>query len=170
MVEGHGPKKLRKPDVVILDAPASGHGIAWMAAPRLVAEVISSGPIGNLAAEITTFLEDRDRFGVVVVTTAEEMPVQESIELLEAMEKRLDRRPELVVVNALYPPAPKPRRSDDEATRLWTRRRAVNEEQLARLTSRWDGPLAEVALEPIDAGPILVGLVGEQLAQGLRGT
>jgi anion-transporting ArsA/GET3 family ATPase len=170
MVEGHGPKKLRKPDVVILDAPASGHGIAWMAAPRLVAEVISSGPIGNLAAEITTFLEDRDRFGVVVVTTAEEMPVQESIELLEAMEKRLDRRPELVVVNALYPPAPKPRRSDDEATRLWTRRRAVNEEQLARLTSSWDGPLAEVALEPIDAGPILVGLVGEQLAHGLERT
>jgi len=69
MVEGHGPKKLRKPDVVILDAPASGHGIAWMAAPRLVAEVISSGPIGHLATEITTFLEDRDRFGSVVVTS-----------------------------------------------------------------------------------------------------
>ena len=170
MVEGHGPKKLRKPDVVILDAPASGHGIAWMAAPRLVAEVISSGPIGHLATEITTFLEDRERFGSVVVTTAEEMPIQESIELLEAMEKRLDRRPELMVVNALYPPAPKPRRSDDEATRLWARRRAVNEEELARLTSNWDGPLAEVALEPIDAGPTLVGVVGEQLAQGLRKT
>ena len=43
MVEGHGPKQLRRPDVVILDAPASGHGIAWMAAPQLVSEVISSG-------------------------------------------------------------------------------------------------------------------------------
>ncbi len=168
MVEGHGPKKLRKPDVVILDAPASGHGIAWMAAPRLVAEVISSGPIGNLAEEITTFLEDPERFGIVVVTTAEEMPVQETIELLEAMEQRLDRRPELVVVNALYPPAPNPRRSDDEATRLWARRRAVNEEELARLTSIWDGPLAEVALRPIDAGPTLVGVVGKQLAEALR--
>ena len=170
MVEGHGPRKLRRPDVVILDAPASGHGIAWMAAPQLVAEVISSGPIGHLAAEITTFLEDRDRFGAVVVTTAEEMPVQESIELLEAMEQRLDRRPELVVVNALYPPAPKPRPRDDGAARLWARRRAVNEEELARLTASWDGPLAEVALEPIDAGPTLVGVVGEQLAQALRKT
>ena len=46
MVEGHGPKALRKPDVVILDAPASGHGISWMAAPQLVFEVISSGPVG----------------------------------------------------------------------------------------------------------------------------
>ena len=170
MVEGHGPRKLRRPDVVILDAPASGHGIAWMAAPQLVAEVISSGPIGHLAAEITTFLEDRDRFGAVVVTTAEEMPVQESIELLEAMEQRLDRRPELVVVNALYPPALKPRPGDDGATRLWARRRAVNEEELARLAASWDGPLAEVALEPIDAGPTLVGVVGEQLAQALRKT
>jgi anion-transporting ArsA/GET3 family ATPase len=170
MVEGHGPKKLRKPDVVILDAPASGHGIAWMAAPRLVAEVISSGPIGNLAEEITTFLEDRDKFGTVVVTTAEEMPIQETIELLEAMEQRLDRRPELVVVNALYPPAPKPRRTDDEATRLWARRRAVNEKEVAHLTSSWDGPLVEVALEPIDAGPTLVGVVGVQLAEGLRKT
>jgi len=170
MVEGHGPRKLRRPDVVILDAPASGHGIAWMAAPQLVAEVISSGPIGHLAAEITTFLEDRDRFGAVVVTTAEEMPVQESIELLEAMEQRLDRRPELVVVNALYPPSPKPRPRDDGATRLWARRRAVNEEELARLTASWDGPLAEVGLEPIDAGPALVGIVGERLAQALRKT
>jgi hypothetical protein len=46
----------------------------------------------------------------------------------------------------------------------------VNEEELARLTSSWDGPVAEVALEPINAGPTLVGLVGEQLAQGLRRT
>ena len=50
MVEGYGPKELRRPDVVILDAPASGHGIAWMAAPQLVSEVISSGPIGNMAS------------------------------------------------------------------------------------------------------------------------
>ncbi|MFV2073446.1 MAG: ArsA family ATPase [Thermoanaerobaculales bacterium] len=169
MVEGHGPRKLRQPDVVILDAPASGHGIAWMAAPQLVAEVISSGPIGHLAAEITTFIEDAERFGTVVVTTAEEMPVQESLELLEAMEKRLGRRPELVVANALFPPAPKVRAGADQATRLWARRRTVNETELARLKARWDGPLAEVPLEPVDAGPALVGLVGQHLASSLRG-
>ena len=46
-----------------------------------------------MASEIAGFLEDRDRFGSVVVTTAEEMPVQESLELLQAMQDRLDRRP-----------------------------------------------------------------------------
>jgi anion-transporting ArsA/GET3 family ATPase len=163
MVEGHGPKELRRPDVVILDAPASGHGIAWMTAPQLVSEVISSGPIGNMATEIAAFLADRDRFGSIVVTTAEEMPVQEVLELLEAMATRLDRRPELVVVNSVYPPAPKSRAKDDDATRLWIRRRQVNEAELVRLAAGWDGLIAEIPLEPIDAGPVLVGVVGEHL-------
>ena len=165
MVEGHGPKELRRPDVVILDAPASGHGIAWMTAPQLVSEVISSGPIGKMAAEIAGFLADTERFGSIVVTTAEEMPVQESLELIEAMHVRLDRRPELVVVNAVYPPAPRPRAGNDDATRLWIRRRQVNEAELARLESGWDGPTVEIPLEPIDAGPVLVGVVGEHLAR-----
>jgi anion-transporting ArsA/GET3 family ATPase len=168
MVEGHGPKQLRRPDVVILDAPASGHGIAWMAAPQLISEVISSGPIGAMATLIANFLADRQRFGSIVVTTAEEMPVQEALELLEAMSTRLDRRPELVVVNAVYPPAPKAGAKDDEATRLWIRRRQVNEAELAHLASGWDGPVAEIPLEPIDAGPALVGVVGEHLTGALE--
>ncbi|MBD3871102.1 MAG: ArsA family ATPase [Acidobacteria bacterium] len=168
MVEGHGPKELRRPDVVILDAPASGHGIAWMAAPQLVSEVISSGPIGKMAAEIATFLADRERFGSIVVTTAEEMPVQEVLELLDAMSTRLDRRPELVVVNSIYPKAPEAHATDDDATRLWIRRRQVNEAELARLAAEFDGPVAEIPLEPIDAGPALVGVVGEHLTDAFE--
>ncbi|MGD9253671.1 MAG: ArsA-related P-loop ATPase [Holophagae bacterium] len=167
MVQGHGPRVLRKPDVVVLDAPASGHGIAWMAAPQLVSEVISSGPIGNMAAEIAAFLSDRQRFGSVVVTTAEEMPVQEAVELLDAMDQRLDRQPELVAVNALYPPVPA-RSRRDAATRLWGRRRVVNEQELSRLAEHWRGPLVEIPLEPIDAGPALVGMVGERLTHALE--
>lgn len=167
MVEGHGPRQLRQPDVVILDAPASGHGLAWMAAPQLVSEVISSGPIGNMASEIAGFLGDRSRFGSVVVTTAEEMPVHEALELIAAMDERLDRRPELVVANAIYPSLPA-RAGRDAGTRLWARRRAVNEHELERLSERWNGPLAQVPLEPIDAGPKLVGVVGEHLMNALE--
>lgn len=168
LVEGHGPPVLRRPDLVILDAPASGHGIAWMSAPQLVSDVISSGPIGAMAAEIAGFLEDRSRFGSVVVTTAEEMPVLESVELIEAMDARLGRQPELVVVNAVYPPLPA-RAGRDAATRLWARRRAVNEHELARLEERWRGPMVEIPMQPIDAGPLLVGVVGEHLARALEG-
>jgi anion-transporting ArsA/GET3 family ATPase len=166
MVEGHGPRQLRQPDVVILDAPASGHGLAWMAAPQLVSEVISSGPIGHMASEIADFLGDRSRFGSVVVTTAEEMPVQEALELVAAMDDRLDRRPELLVANAIYPPLPA-RAGRDAGTRLWARRRAVNEHELERLAERWNGPLARIPMEPIDAGPTLVGIIGEHLMNAL---
>jgi anion-transporting ArsA/GET3 family ATPase len=139
-----------------------------MSAPQLVSDVISSGPIGAMAAEIAGFLEDRSRFGSVVVTTAEEMPVLESVELIEAMDARLGRQPELVVVNAVYPPLPA-RAGRDAATRLWARRRAVNEHELARLEERWRGPMVEIPMQPVDAGPLLVGVVGEHLARALEG-
>jgi hypothetical protein len=122
-----------------------------------------------MAAEIATFLADRERFGSIVVTTAEEMPVQEVLELLDAMSTRLDRRPELVVVNSIYPEAPEARATDDDATRLWIRRRQVNEAELARLAAGFDGPVAEIPLEPIDAGPVLVGVVGEHLTDAFEG-
>jgi anion-transporting ArsA/GET3 family ATPase len=170
IVEGKGPRKMLRPDVVILDAPASGHGIAWMAAPQLVSEVISSGPIGKMAAEIASFLEDRERFGTVVVTSAEEMPVQEALELLEAMRSRLDRTPELVVANAVYPSVNVEDPDADAVTRLWAQRRRVNDEELARLPENWRGPIVEIPLVPVDAGPTLVGLVGEHIANELGQT
>jgi anion-transporting ArsA/GET3 family ATPase len=168
IVEGKGPRKMLRPDVVILDAPASGHGIAWMAAPQLVSEVISRGPIGHMATEIASFLEDKERFGTVVVTTAEEMPVQEALELLEAMKKRLDRTPELVVANAVYPPLNVEDPGADAVTRLWAQRRRVNDEELTRLARSWQGPIVEIPLVPVDAGPTLVGLVGEHISNELR--
>jgi len=173
LLDGHGLRGTRRPDVVVLDAPATGHGVSWMAAPQLVADVVASGPVGHLAKEIARFIEDRSRCGMVVVTSAEEMPVQEAIELVESLERRLSRRPELVVVNALYPPvadgsgdSPAP---DDELTRLWVRRREVNERELQRLHDRWCGPLVELPLLPIEPGPALVGALGVRLEAGLRG-
>jgi hypothetical protein len=74
----------------------------------------------------------------------------------------------LVVVNAIYPPVPKAHRSDDEATQLWIRRRHVNEMELKRLGKAWKGPTAEIPLEPIDAGPTLVGVIGEHLTTTLE--
>jgi anion-transporting ArsA/GET3 family ATPase len=168
MVEGHGPKQLRQPDVVILDAPATGHGVSWLAAPQLVADVVRSGPIGHMAELIASFLADPERFGVVVVTTAEEMPVEESRELVEALRGRLDRQPDAVIANALYPEIDDDNEDDDPATRLWRDRRAINLIQLERLNAWWAGPLAEIPLMPIAPGPPLVGAVARQIADQLR--
>ena len=168
MVEGHGPRALRRPDVVILDAPATGHGVSWLAAPQLVADVVRSGPIGPMAELIAAFLGDRSKFGLVVVTTAEEMPVEESLELIDALEERFDREPEAVIANALYPATDDDAESDDSATALWLDRRAINVTQLERLDAAWAGPLAEIPLMPMDPGPALVGAIARQIEAQLR--
>lgn len=162
----------RRPDLVVLDAPATGHGLTMLRAPHLVAEVIRSGPIGSMAAEIAAFMDDRDRFGVVGVTTAEEMPMQETLELLASLKQTLHRTPELLIVNALYPSyVAEPAAAVDEPdrlVRLWRHRRRVNETQLARLHKHATSAHAELPLLPIDHGPELVEHLRGILAVQLR--
>jgi len=147
-------------DTVVFDAPATGHGVSLLAAPRLVAGVLGAGPAGTLAHEIAAFVGDAALCAVVVVTLAEEMPVQETIELVTALEERIGRPPDLVVVNQVYPPCSPPRgRGGPEGRDLWARRRAINETEMARLRRHWSGPTAELPLLPHDPGP--------ELARGL---
>ncbi len=173
LLEGHTPRGVPRPDVIVLDAPATGHGASWLAAAQLVSDVISSGPIGHMAERVAAFLADRQRSGVVVVTTGEEMPVQETLEFLDTMEARLGRRPELIVANALYPPVPADDDLDtdeaDEAFNLWIRRRTINDEELQRLREGWQGPIVELPLLPLDPGPALIGRLGRRLKTAIGG-
>lgn len=165
LLEGHGPRGTPTPDVIVLDAPATGHGASWLGAAQLVSDVISSGPIGHMASLVAEFLADPGRSGVVVVTTCEEMPVQETLEFLETMETRLNRRPELVIANALYPELPEEPTQDpeDPLFDLWVHRRAINEAELKRLNEEWNGPMAHLPLLALDPGPALVGRLGRRL-------
>ncbi len=108
-------------------------------------------------------MTDRERFGVVVVTTAEEMPVQETLELIERLDGRLQRAPDLVVVNSLYPPLVAAPDDGDPAGALWAHRRALNDRELARLSERWQGPTAELPLLALEPGPLLVAALARQL-------
>jgi len=164
LLEGHNlPRRAARPTTIVLDAPAAGHGVSWLAAPQLIADVISAGPIGQMARTVASFLENEKQSGVIVVTTGEEMPVQETLELVSSMQGRLHRAPELVVANALYPvPAGEPR-SNDLATRLWIERRRINDRELARLADRWQGPIAHLPLLPLSPGPPLVGRLASEL-------
>lgn len=168
MLEGHNlPRRTPKPTTIILDAPAAGHGVTWLAAPQLIADVISAGPIGHMAHEVAEFLENDRRSGVVVVTTGEEMPVQETLELVAAMQTRLGREPEVVVANALYPKTTGTTREDDQLTSLWHDRRHINEKELSRLSDGWLGPVVHVPLLALDPGPALIGRIARHLQSGL---
>ena len=69
----------------MLDAPATGHGVSMLAAPRVVAEVVDAGPFADMAKELAEFIEDPATTGVVVVTLAEDMPVDEALQLRQAL-------------------------------------------------------------------------------------
>lgn len=148
-------------DTVVLDAPASGHAAALLAAPRLVSEVIREGPFGRMAAEISSFLAEGERTAIVLVTRAEEMPVQEALELRGAIESRLGREPELLVVNALLPDWPAGADPDGDpaseaARRLWRLRRMLNDRERARIEDSWQGARLELPLVAIARGPALI--------------
>jgi anion-transporting ArsA/GET3 family ATPase len=157
-------------DTVILDAPATGHGVSLLAAPGLLWEVIESGPVGEKARELADFVADRERLGIVIVTQAEEMPVAESLELRATLEERLARTPELLVINGLYPPLPREVRDGEgageearSALEAWYRRRRINEREMDRLAAAWPEARVELPLLPLERGPALVTALEEKL-------
>ncbi len=153
-------------DVVVLDAPATGHGVYLLTAPRLFAEAIGDGPFAQLAGEVADYVADPVASGVVVVTQAEEMPVQEALELRRALAERFGREPELLIANGLYPPAPEGD-GEDELTALWRRRYQLNASQLERLDRQWAGPRIDLPLLPIDGGAELVAALGDRFDSAL---
>jgi len=161
-----GEDRLGPFDTVILDAPATGHGVSLLAAPLLVSEVVQEGPVGRKARGLAEFVADPKKAAVVIVTLAEEMPVQEALELRETLREELERGADLLVVNGLYPPLPaglkpaskssKKRGGKEEAFDVWSRRRRVNERELGRLEAQWKDSWLELPLLPLDLGPELV--------------
>jgi anion-transporting ArsA/GET3 family ATPase len=90
-------------DLAIVDAPATGHGIAMLRAPSTYAGVARVGPIRRQALKIDGFLRDSRRTGVVVVALPEEMPVNETFELERRLREEMDMAIDRAVVNGLYP-------------------------------------------------------------------
>ena len=89
-------------DLVIVDAPATGHGLALLRTPATFASIARVGPIAHQAGTIAATIADRAVTGVVAVATAEEMPVNETIDLSRSLlEDGLDL--DAVIVNGLYP-------------------------------------------------------------------
>lgn len=173
LVRGYDRERAGLIDTVVLDAPASGHGLALLTAPQVTASVIDEGPFARMSRELAGLVSDPAASATVVVTQAEEMPVQEARELRARLLARVRRAPDLLVVNALYPPVPRGTRPDAGGlTQLWRERRGINERELGRLDAEWPEPRIDLPLLPIPRGPALVDALRpwfERLA-GVRGT
>jgi anion-transporting ArsA/GET3 family ATPase len=90
-------------DLVVVDAPASGHGLAMLETPRTFREAVRVGPIARQADVLHSFITDAKTTGVVAVALAEEMPVNETVELEERLDREMGMAIDHVVVNAVLP-------------------------------------------------------------------
>ncbi|HEY2435976.1 MAG TPA: ArsA family ATPase [Solirubrobacteraceae bacterium] len=89
-------------DLVIVDSPASGHGVGILRTPRTFAEIARVGPIAHQGRSIAATIADHEFTAVIAVAVGEEMSVNETLWLRDQLledELRLDT----VIVNARYP-------------------------------------------------------------------
>ncbi len=96
-------KKGRKYDLVIVDAPATGHGIGFLETPRSFASIARVGPIHSQALALDAMITDHDATGAVIVAIPEEMPVNESALLEGKLTNDVGVAVDRVYMNALYP-------------------------------------------------------------------
>ena len=134
-------KSGRKYDLVIVDAPATGHGIGFLQTPRTFAAIARVGPIHSQAQQLDRLITDHDHTGTAIVSLPEEMPVNESAALEHDLRDEVGVAVDRVYMNGLYPE----RFSNEEA------------ERLAELAGEEDGDAVRAAARarrsPSTAGP-----------------
>jgi len=151
-----GLRRRYRYDLVIVDAPATGHSLALLSTARTLMEMLPIGPIGKTAEEVNRVLADPRRAAAVIVTMPEEMAVNETIEIVAGLGKSGAVAVGPLIANAVWPE----RFSADEARWLTTgpldttdplvaagryhvERRRRAEEQIGRLR-------AELKIDPVE--------------------
>jgi len=107
-------KQGRKYDLVIVDAPATGHGIGFLQTPRTFAAIARVGPIHSQAQQLDRLITDQEHTGVAIVALPEEMPVNESAALEHDLREDVGVAVDRIYMNGLYPE----RFSNEEAAQL----------------------------------------------------
>jgi anion-transporting ArsA/GET3 family ATPase len=128
-------------DLVVADASATGHVIGQLTAPQAINSLVRVGGIRSQTDWVLDILGDAALTALVVVTTPEEMPVRETIELVERVKAETNVALAAVVVNRVLP----------------------------ELFSHADEGVFERLREPAVVGRLAAGLRGPNAAAGLRG-
>ncbi|HEY4117232.1 MAG TPA: ArsA-related P-loop ATPase [Byssovorax sp.] len=99
-------------DVVLFDAPATGHGVDMLRVPKVILDVVPPGVLRRDAEAAWEMFRDPKRSGAVVVTLPEEMPATETIELVAAIQE-LTLPIAKIVVNGVVLPIFSPAERDE---------------------------------------------------------
>ena len=90
-------------DLVVVDASATGHVVGQLGSPVAISELVSVGVVRSQTDWMIDILTDPAATGVVVVTVPEEMPVSETLELIDRLHAETDIDVASVVVNRVLP-------------------------------------------------------------------
>jgi anion-transporting ArsA/GET3 family ATPase len=91
-------------DVILFDAPATGHGLDMLRVPKVIVDVVPPGLLRHEAERAWKMFQDPKVSGIVVVTLPEDMPTNETIELIDALDNELELPIARLVVNAVTEP------------------------------------------------------------------
>jgi anion-transporting ArsA/GET3 family ATPase len=90
-------------DFIVVDAPATGHGVTFLDVPRVVVSAVRAGPLHQHTEAVEALIEDAERTVLLPVTLAEELPVRETVELIDKVRSDLAISVDRVIVNAVAP-------------------------------------------------------------------
>jgi anion-transporting ArsA/GET3 family ATPase len=171
-------------DTIVFDMPASGHASSMLRVPWVIVDTVPEGPLTRDARTVKDLLTDGERTATVLVTLAEEMPVNEALEL-EVKLTGLGIVPQQIIVNQVFPdhfpadtPVAKvldalatspglttPLSEVTEHATLSRDRRRLNARYLEELTKRSHTPLAELPMLFANRlGAPHIQMLGERLA------
>jgi anion-transporting ArsA/GET3 family ATPase len=178
----------RLADVVLVDAPATGHTLTFLSSASGLLDAARGGPIRSQAADVVDLLADPARCQVVLVTLPEEMPVNEVVDAAFALEDRVGVALGPIIVNGCFPSFAAGETSGaqagaqaglalsadvvralDDARRFRLVRQRLQEEQLARLAQQL--PLDQLRIPYLFAptiGPAEIDELCDALAAGIH--
>jgi anion-transporting ArsA/GET3 family ATPase len=89
-------------DLVVVDAPATGHGLAFLKVPLAASAAVPVGPVGHNARRVLAMLRDPRRIALVLVAVPEEMAVVEAVQFRSLAAEALKIEPAAVVLNGCH--------------------------------------------------------------------
>jgi anion-transporting ArsA/GET3 family ATPase len=89
-------------DLIVLDAPATGHGLAFLKVPLAASRAIPVGPVGHNARRVLRLVRDAKRTALVVVAIPEEMAVVEALDFHRLAVDELEMEPAATILNACH--------------------------------------------------------------------
>ncbi len=175
------------PDLIVVDAPAAGHAVQFLASAQGLLDAVTVGPVRAQAQDVVELLRDPARCQVVLVTLPEETPVNELVETAYQLEDRAGIQLAPIVVNGVYPPLDLGTDPAAAAAQAGVALEATDAETLARAAEfrrrlqdlqaeqvdrlRAELPLPQVRLPYLfttELGPADVEVLADQLAAGVE--